>query len=284
MKKVCVLLGLVVILLAVAAAAGYAWASSPEGFHTRGGDIFDDWQIARTRAFYIDGFYQITETGFRPVIAFQSLGEQASVAYSLGEQIAVKYPDRIRRAEAIFYLVRDRVRYTSDIDWSGSREFARNADELARTILEDRMGKGDCEDVTVLLAVMYEAAGFRSAIALVPGHTAILLHLPDYHKATAFFELDGEPGWIWAEATGRNNPLGWAPEQYLGIEIVAYEILAETPAYEIPAGSVAPLTPPPGPAIAFAGVGERPASPPHFFIIVGVILLVLSLLRGIVGG
>jgi hypothetical protein len=284
MKKVCVLLGLAVILLAVAAAAGYAWASPPEGFHTRDGDIFDDWQIARTRAFYIDGFYQITETGFRPVIAFQSLGEQASVAYSLGEQIAAKYPDRIRRAEAIFYLVRDRVRYTSDIDWSGSREFARNADELARTILEDGIGKGDCEDVTVLLAVMYQAAGFRSAIALVPGHTAILLHLPDYHKATAFFELDGEPGWIWAEATGRNNPLGWAPEQYLGVEVLAYEILAETPAYEIPAGLVAPLTPPPGPAIAFAGIGERAGFPPHFFLIVSIILFGLPFLRAIVGG
>jgi hypothetical protein len=284
MKRAWALLGLVVILLAVAATAGYAWASAPEGFQERGGHIFDGWQIARTRAFEIDGFYQITDRGFRPVIAFQSLWEQASVAYRLGQEIAAKYPDRIRRAEAIFYLVRDRVRYTSDIDWSGSREFARNADELARTILENGTGLGDCEDVTVLLAVMYEAAGFRSAIALVPGHTAILLHLPEYHKATVFFELDGEPGWIWAEATGRNNPLGWAPEQYLDVEIAAYEMLAETPAYEIPAGSVAPLTPPPGLAIAFAGVGERPGSSPNFFIIVGIILFVLPLLKGLVGG
>jgi hypothetical protein len=284
MKKVCVLLALAVILLAVAATAGYAWASAPESFQERGGHIFDGWQIARTRAFEIDGFYQITDRGFRPVIAFQSLGEQASVAYRLGQEIAAKYPDRIQRAEAIFYLVRDRVRYTSDIDWSGSEEFARNADELARTILEDGIAEGDCEDVTVLLAVMYEAAGFRSAIALVPGHTAILLHLPEYHKATAFFELDGEPGWIWAEATGRNNPLGWAPEQYLDVEIAAYEMLAETPAYEIPAGLVAPLTPPPGPAIAFAGMGERPGASPNFFIIVGIILFLLSLLKGLVGG
>jgi hypothetical protein len=284
MKKVCVLLALAVILLTVAATAGYAWASPPEGFQRRGGDFFDHWQIARTRAFYIDGFYQITDRGFRPVIAFQSLGEQAGVAYRLGQEIAAKYPDRIRRAEAIFYLVRDRVRYTSDIDWSGREEFARNADELARTILEDGIAEGDCEDVTVLLAVMYEAAGFRSAIALVPGHTAILLYLPEYYRATAFFELDGEPGWIWAEATGRNNPLGWVPEQYLDVEIAAYEMLAETPAYEIPADSVAPLTPPPGPAIAFAGMGDRPVSSPNFFIIVGIILFVLPLIKGLVGG
>src|SRR4030043_119912 len=96
------LLGLVAALLAAAMTAGYAWAFPSEGFYTRGGDTFDDWDICRTTAFDEDGFYQISETGFRPVIAFESLGEQANVAYSLGEQIANEYSDPIQRAEAIF--------------------------------------------------------------------------------------------------------------------------------------------------------------------------------------
>jgi hypothetical protein len=279
MKRTWVLLGLVVILLAAVATAGYAWALPSEGFYTRGGDIFDDWEICRTAAFDEDGFYQVSETGFRPVIAFESLGEQADVAYRLGEQIANQYPDRLQRAEAVFSFVRDGVRYTSDVDWSGNEEFARNADELATSILEDGLGNGDCEDVTVLLAVMYKAAGFRSAILLLPEHTAALVYLPDYNEATVFFELEGEPGWIWAEATGRNNPLGWAPDQYLDMEIPAYEIFAETPAYEIPADGVAPITPPPAPAMAFAGTGEGAASPPYFFFIVIGLLFFLSLLR-----
>jgi predicted transglutaminase-like cysteine proteinase len=279
MKRTWVLLGLVVILLAAVATAGYAWAFPSEGFHTRGGDIFDDWEICRTTAFDEDGFYQVNETGFRPVIAFESLGEQADVAYRLGEQIANQYPDRIQRAEAVFRFVRDRVRYSSDIDTSGSEEFAQNADELATTIVEDGSGEGDCEDMTVLLAVMYKAAGFRSAILLLSEHTAALVYLPDYDEAMVFFELDGEPGWIWAEATGRNNPLGWAPDQYLDMEIPAYEIFAETPAYEIPADGVAPITPPPAPAMAFAGTGEGAASPPYFFFIVIGLLFFLSLLR-----
>jgi len=279
MKRAWVLLALIVVLLAAVVTASYAWAFPSQGFYQRGGAIFDDWEIRRTTACGEDGFYQITDTGFRPVIAFESLGEEADLAYSLGEQIAAKYPDPLQRAEAVFDFVRDRVEYNPDIDIFGSEEFAQNADELATTIVEDGIGKGDCEDVVVLLAVMYKAAGFRSAIVLLSGHTAVLVYLPDYNKATAFFELTGEPGWVWAEATGRNNPLGWAPEEYLDMKIPAYEILAEVPAYEIPAGAAAPLTPPPTAAIAFAGTGEGAASPPYLFFIVIGLLWCLSLFR-----
>ena len=279
MKRAHALLGVVAALLTAVASVGYASGFASESFHTRGGDIFDDWEICRTAAFDEDGFYQVSETGFRPVIAFESLGRQADVAYSAGEQIADKYQDPIQRAEAIFSFVRDGVTYTSDVDWSGREEFARNADELATSILEEGLGYGDCEDVTVLLAVMYKAAGFRSAIVLLSEHTALLLYLPDYDEATVFFELDGESGWIWAEATGRNNPLGWAPEQYLDMQIPAYEILAEMPAYEIPAEGTAPLTPAPAASMAFAGAGEGAASPPYLFFIVIGLLFFLSLLR-----
>jgi hypothetical protein len=279
MKKVGVLLGLIVVILAAVATVSYASAFPSAGFYEKGGDIFDDWEICRTTAFGEDGFYQITETGFRPVIAFQSLGEQANVAYSLGEQIANEYPDPLQRAEAVFYFVRDRVEYTPDIEQTGNEEFARNADELATTIVDDGVGEGDCEDMAVLLAVMYKAAGFRSAIVLVSGHTAVLVYLPEYNKATVFFELEGEPGWIWAEATGRNNPLGWAPEQYLDTEIATYEIAAEVPPYEIPAEGVAPLKPPPTPTMAVAGIGEGTTYRPFPFLGVSGLLWFMSLFR-----
>jgi predicted transglutaminase-like cysteine proteinase len=278
MKRARVSLGLTAVLLA-AATVGHAWAFPSGGFHAVGGDILDDWEICRTAASGGDGFYQISDTGFRPVIAFESLGEEADLAYSLGEQIASQYPDPTQRAEAVFDFVRDRVDYASDIDAFGKEEFAQNADELAANIVGDGSGEGDCEDMTVLLAVMFEAAGFRSAIMLLSGHTAVLVYLPDYSEATAFFELEGETGWIWAEATGRNNPLGWVPKEYLDMKIPAYEILAEVPAYEIPAGAAAPLTAPPDAAIAFAGTGEGAASPPYLFLIMIGFLLFLSLLR-----
>ena len=279
MKRIGVLLGLIVVLLAAVATAGYAWAFPSEGFHVIDSDIFDDWEIRRTKAFGEDGFYQTTETGFRPVIAFESLGDQADLAYSLGEQIAAEYPAPLQRAETVFHFVRDRVEYTSDIEQTGKEEFARNADELATAIVDDGIGYGDCEDMAVLLAVMYKAAGFRSAITLLPEHTAVLVYLPDYNQATAFFELEGEPGWVWAEATGRNNPLGWVPEQYRGTKIAAYEISAEMPTYEIPTEGVAPLTPPPTPAIAITGTGQTVSYRPFSFLSIIGLLWFMSLFR-----
>ena len=62
----------------------------------------------------------------------------------------------------MFYYVRDRVRYTSDIDLFGYDEFAQNADELAGIMVEqNRRGYGDCEDSAVLLAVICKGAGLR---------------------------------------------------------------------------------------------------------------------------
>jgi hypothetical protein len=278
-KRACILLGLIVVLLAGVATAGHVWAFPSKGFHKIGSNVFDDWSICRTDASGEDGYYQITDTGFRPVVAFESLGPEADLAWSLGEQIASQYPDQLQRAQAVFSFVRDRVDYASDTDTFGYDEFAQNADELATAIAKDGRGAGDCEDMAVLLAVMYKAAGFRSAIVLLSDHTAVLVYLPDYNQATAFFELNGESGWIWAEATGRNNPLGWAPDDYLDMKIPAYEIGAETPAYEIPTGAAVPSTPPPAAEIAFSGTGQGVASSPYLFLIVLGLMLCLSLFR-----
>jgi len=279
MKRIRALLGLTVILLAGLAAAGHAWAFPSQHFYQRDGQVFDDWDICRTDASGADGYYQATDNGFRPVIAFESLGAEADLAWSLGQQLADEYPDPLERAEAVFDFVRDRVDYTSDVDAFGDEEFAQNADELAATIVGGGSGKGDCEDMTVLLAVMYRAAGFRSAIMLLPEHTAVLVYLPDYGQATAFFDLNGESGWVWAEATGRNNPLGWAPEQYLDERIPTYEISAEVPAYAIPVGQPAPLTPPPPAEIASSGTGQGASYPPYLFLVMIGLLFFLSLLR-----
>ena len=252
MRKIKVLLILIFVLVTGLVATSYVSATPAASFTEMNGDIFDSWGIRRTGASGKDGFYQLSETAFRPVIAFESLGESAALAYSLGEQIARKYPDQLQRVEAVFYFVRDRVNYTPDIDqlWDGARyeEFAQNADELATIIDQNGVGYGDCEDSTVLLAVMYKGAGYRSAIMVGSGHTAALVYLPAYEKATVIFELAGESGWVWAEATGKNNPLGWVPKEFINAKLAAYEISTEaiTPVKS----STAPST-----AIAQAGGG-----------------------------
>ena len=268
MKKIWLLLGL--ILVAGLAATGYVSATPSAGFHEINGEVFDDWDISRTRAFGDDGFYQITETAFRPVIVFESLGENAALAYRLGEQFVQKYPDPLQRAEAIFHFVRDRVQYTSDVDLFNYDEFAQNADELAAAIDQNGVSYGDCEDSAILLAVMYKAAGYRSAIVVGEGHTAALVYLPDYKKASAVFKLDGEPGWVWAEATGKNNPLGWVSKEFIGVELATYEIGEET---------IAPTQPSTAPSVAVAGKGKSASSSPLPFSSIILLLWILPLFR-----
>ena len=258
---------LILVLLSVAAATGHALATPSSGFQKIDGDLFDDWELCRTRAYGNDGFYQISETGFRPAITFESLGEHAALAYELGQQFVSAYPDQLQRAEAIFNFVRDRVTYTTDIDQFSYEEFAQNADELALAISEKGVGYGDCEDSTILLAIMYKGAGYRSAIAIGEDHTATLVYLPDYRKANAVFKIDGETGWVWAEATGKNNPLGWTPKEFINVQLAAYEISVE---------AITPLKPAPAPSVAVAesGGSGRSSSPFLFFAIIAFLWLI----------
>ena len=270
MKRIKVLLSLIVVLVVGLTTTGYVLANPSANLESRNGDVFDDWGICRTSACGEDGFYQISETTFRPVIAFESLGENADLAYSLGEQIAEEYPDQLQRAKQVFYFVRDRVNYTPDIDQFKYEEFALNADELATTIIQKGLGHGDCEDSTVLLAVMYKGAGYRSAIVVGGGHTAVLVYLPDYNKATAIFELEGEPGWVWAEATGKNNPLGWVPKEFIGVKLAAYEIKAE---------SVDTVRPSAIPSTAITTTGQTTSSQPFPFFSIMFLFWLMPLFR-----
>ncbi len=201
-----------------------ALAAPSQGFFERGDDIYDSFGISRNRSMGEDGFFQITGDNFDPIIARESLGENIDLAWELGLSFTEKYPEPNQRAQKIFNFVRDRVLYTSDIDEFDRQEFAQNADEVAAIILDQGRAPGDCEDSAVLLTVLYKAAGFRSAIVLAPGHAAALVYLPTYNKAARTFTLEGEKGWVWAEATGSTNELGWLAPSLVGEPMVAREI------------------------------------------------------------
>jgi hypothetical protein len=205
-----------------------ALANPSENFYKEDGEIFDDWDICRTRGTQHDGFFQfLSESDFRPVIAFESLGDNAGNAYQLGQGFIANYPDLNQRAEQIFNYARNKIRYSSDEEQFGFPEFAQNADEVIETITQKGLTYGDCEDYAVLLAIMFKGAGLRSAIALVPGHAAALVYLPENKRANRIISLDGESGWIWAEATGGKNRLGWMPEQFIVDPVIAYEVTVE---------------------------------------------------------
>ncbi|HEX78388.1 MAG TPA: transglutaminase domain-containing protein [Dehalococcoidia bacterium] len=214
-------------------------ASPSERFYQRDGHIFDSWNVCRTRAEGSDGFLKLSRRGFDPLIAKESLGDNIDLAWELGREFARKYPDPHQRAESIFYFVRNKVIYTSDADQFGFRDFAQNADEVAEAIAEKGLALGDCEDSAILLAVMYKAAGYRSAVVLAPGHLATLVYLPGYRKAARVLQIAGEEGWVWTEPTGRTNPFGWLPERYAAAQLVAREITMEAIAEREPSAATA---------------------------------------------
>ena len=212
----------IAILMVVMPATAFAMSSTT--FYEQNGAVYDDWNICRTNSVGEDGFFQVTEAAFCPIILDESLGENVDKAYQIGQQFAQDYPDSNQKAEKIFAFARNKVRYTPDKDQFGYKEFAQNADELAAFIEDEGIAYGDCEDYAILLVAMYKGAGLRSAIVLAPGHAATLVYLPEYNRANQFLSIDGESGWVWAEATGRNNPLGWMPEEFMGAELMAYEV------------------------------------------------------------
>ena len=270
MSGIKILLVIIMVLVAGMAVTGYVAATPSVSFSEADDDVFDDWGVCRTRGFGTDGFYQLSETGFRPVIAFESLGEGVDFAYTLGEQFAGTYPDPIKRAEAIFKFVRDRVNYMPDIDQFKYDEFAQNADELALIIAHKGVAYGDCEDSAVLLAIIYRGAGYRSALMVGEGHTAALVYLPEYDKATVVFEIEGEQGWIWAEATAKDNPLGWVPKQFVGVGLAAYEVSGEAVTISKPAGA---------PSVAVTREASGGSYQPLTFIGIVVLLLIMPLFR-----
>jgi len=271
MGKIKILTALILLLVSGIATTGYASATASGGFHEINDELFDDWDICRTRAAGEDGFYQITKTSFRPAIVFESLGKEAALASRLGEQFVAKYPDPLQRAEMIFSYVRNKVRYTPDIDQFEFKEFAQNADELVVAIDRNGFSYGDCEDSAILLAVMYKAAGYRTAIAVTSGHTAAMVYLPDYRKASVTFEIEGEPGWLWMEATGKTNPFGWAPKEVTGVKLATYEIGNEAVAQTSPATA-------PSVAVSQGGSGGGFALPFPFFGVISM-LWFMSLFR-----
>ncbi|UCH37275.1 MAG: hypothetical protein JSV76_06250, partial [Candidatus Bathyarchaeota archaeon] len=184
-------------------------------FIQRGNFWYDSWGYTRN--------YAVGDDGFIPNLAYEALGEWRDLAFQLGTQFISEYPDRIRRAEAILRWVQQWTEYGYDEDnvvigGVAQPEWAWNADEMTQQIDFDTTTRaiGDCEDLTFLCSALYEGAEFDTAIVLTSEHAALLIWLPEYPQGLKWdIPNDGrEYGWIWVEATGANNPLGWTPDEF----------------------------------------------------------------------
>jgi hypothetical protein len=188
----------------------------PPEFTLRNGAWFDSWGFNRN---YYGG-----SNGYMPNLAYETLGPDRERAYALGEGFKTSYPDKVGRATAVLRFVQQWTDYGYDSDnvvmgGAAQEEWAWNADEMAHMFNEATGVKavGDCEDMAFLCGTIYVAAGIDVAMVLAPQHVALLIWLPEYPNANYYWDIpdDGkEHGWIWVEATGERNPLGWTPPDF----------------------------------------------------------------------
>ena len=216
------------LLLCTSAVAVIRTASGrpASSFNLQNGDWFDNWGIDRNSD---DG----TSHGYLPNLASETLGENKELAYSIGEWFQENYPSKTERAVAILKYVQKWTEYGYDSDnvirdGVAQDEWAWNADEMAHAFNETTgaIAIGDCEDMAFLCGTIYVSAGFDAAIVDATDHVALLIWLPEFSNANAYWDInDGRgTGWIWVEATGSSNPLGWTPPDFEDGGWTAYPI------------------------------------------------------------
>ena len=194
-------------------------------FSLKNGDWYDN--------FGIDRNYYAGPDGFLPNLAPETLGDNKELAYNIGERFQTQYSDKEDRAVAILKYVQTWTAYGYDSDnvvrgGVAQEEWAWNADEMAHAFNQTTGVKaiGDCEDMAFLCGTIYVGAGFDAAVIDATDHVALLIWLPEFSNADYYWDInDGRgAGWIWVEATGSSNPLGWTPSDYEDGGWTAYPI------------------------------------------------------------
>jgi hypothetical protein len=223
------LLAAMVLLLAASSVAVNCFPSGhsypPTGFTYKNGDWYDSWGFDRN---YYGG-----SDGFMPNLVYETVGANKELAYSIGDHFKTSYSSDVQRAVAILEFVQRWTEYGYDVDnvvvrGVAQEEWAWNADEMAHmfNVTTNTIAVGDCEDMAFLCATIYIGAGYDVAMIDAPEHAALLIWLPEYPNANYYWDLgDGRgAGWIWVEATGEENPLGWTPPDFDNGDWTAYSM------------------------------------------------------------
>ena len=220
----CVTILLLATILLPVAKASLSGDAYPPTFAHRGGYWYDSFGLTRD---YAEGI-----VGYIPGLFSETIGSNSELAYSIGMDFSNDYSNSNSRADAILSYVQHWTQYGYDEDnvvmgGKTQSEWAWNADEMAHSIDVNKgiTATGDCEDMAFLCETIYYGAGYETAIVDAPGHVALLIWLPDYPNANVYWDLFGDDkgaGWIWVEATGSENPVGWTPSDFFDGNWSAY--------------------------------------------------------------
>jgi hypothetical protein len=202
----------------------------PPTFTKYGRYWYDSWNINRN-------LYS-GEDGYLPNMLYETIDINSDLAFSWGLELKQRHSNRVELAQTILQFVQQWTIYGYDednvfMDGKAQVEWAWNGDEMAHMVQNaiDNTGAviSDCEDVAFFCATLFYGAGFDVAIVDAPSHCALLIWFPDYPNANSYWNIqDGrEYGWIWIEATGKQNPVGWTPPSFSDGDFTAYPITHE---------------------------------------------------------
>ncbi len=216
MKRIRYLASFIILYICAISLSQTVKAFPASEFTFQNGDWYDNFGIDRNN--------YAGPNGYLPGLAYETLNENKELAFSIGEQFLSDYSSQTERAAAILKFVQKTTEYGYDSDnvvrnGVPQEEWAWNADEMAHKFDETTgvVAVGDCEDMAFLCGTIYIGAGFDAAIIDAVDHVALLIWLPEFPNADHYWDLpndDRDAGWIWVEATGSSNPLGWTPPDY----------------------------------------------------------------------
>lgn len=106
--------------------------------------------------------------------------------------------EKVCQAKALFYFVRDNIKYVSDPE---SREYLASAEQTLFTKV------GDCDDLSILLANLLQATGFEIRFVFVPNHVFVQVKIPEALK-----RYKHEQNWVDLDATCKDcsfGEVGW---------------------------------------------------------------------------
>ncbi len=108
---------------------------------------------------------------------------------------------RVCHAKALYYFVRDNIKYISD---PLGVEYVEDPKEVVKS------GGGDCESGSILLANLMESVGIRSQLVLISGHAYVRVVLPEAVSGDKI-----EDDWVYMDWTCDNCDFGEVPWQNL---------------------------------------------------------------------
>ena len=116
-----------------------------------------------------------------------------------------KKADRVCQSKALYYFVRDEIKYVPDEKFH---------DKLENPLTVLKTGGADCEDTAVLLIALQKAIGNKVRLVFIPGHAFAQVSIPGYR---------GEK-WINLEGTCDTCQFGELPNNYAIQEKDVHEI------------------------------------------------------------